>query len=60
MEIGNKVTSKLLTAVCIKKWCETVVVEVWQYDYRSETLLVDAKQVSKEEKLVDMSEQSMV
>ena len=49
VKVANKGTSKFLTAECIQNWSETFVVEDCRQDVRSETLLVDAKQVLEED-----------
>ena len=58
VKAANKGTSKLLTADCIQNWSETIIVEKNRQDFRSETLLVDAKQVVKEEMV--LSEHSIM
>ena len=60
VKVANKGTSKLLTAECIQNWSETIVVDDGWQDVRSETLLVDTKQVLEEEINLVMSEHSVV
>ena len=59
MDVANKGTSKLLTAECIQNWSETNKVDDGWQDLRSETLLVDTKQVLEEEIHLVMSEHSI-
>ena len=49
MKVANNGTSKFLTAECIQNWSETFIVDNGRQDVRSETLLVDTKQVLEEE-----------
>ena len=60
MKVANKGTSKFLTAECIQNWSETFIVDNGRQDVRSETLLVDTKQVLEEEIHLGMSEHSIV
>ena len=60
VNVENKGTSKLLTAECIQNWSETNVVDDGWQDLRSETLLVDTKQVLEEEIHSVMSEHSIM
>ena len=60
VKVANKGTSKFLTAECIQNWSETFIVDNGRQDVRSETLLVDAKQVLEEEIHLCMSEHSIV
>ena len=49
MKVANNGTSKFLTAECIQNWSETFIVDNGRQVVRSETLLVDTKQVLEEE-----------
>ena len=60
VKVANKGTSKFLTAECIQNWSETFIVDKGRQDVRSETLLVDTKQVLEEESHLGMSEHSIV
>ena len=60
VKVANKGTSKFLTAECIQNWSETFIVDNGRQDVRSETLLVDTKQVLEEEIHLGMSEHSIV
>ena len=60
VKVANKGTSKFLTAECIQNWSETFIVDNGRQDVRSETLLVDTKQVLEEDIHLGMSEQSIV
>ena len=60
VNLVDKGTSKLLTAEGIQNWSETFVVDNGRQDFRSETLLVDTKQVLEEEIHLIMSEHSIV
>ena len=60
VKVANKGTSKFLTAECIQKLSETFIVDNGRQDVRSETLLVDTKQVLEEDIHMFMSEQSIV
>ena len=59
VNVANKGTSKFLTAECIQNWSETFIVDNGRQDVRSETLLVDTKQVLEEEIHLGMSEHSI-
>ena len=56
----NKGISKLLTAECIQNWSETTVVENGRQDFRSETILANAKQALEEDFHLVISEHSIV
>ena len=56
----NKSTSKLLTAKCTWNRSETFVVDDGWEDFRSENLLVDTKQVLKEENIFAMNQHLIV
>ena len=58
--VANKGTSKFLTAECIQNWSKTFIVDNSRQDVRSETLLMDTKQVLEEKVHMFMSEQSIV
>ena len=58
--VANKGTSKFLTAECIQNWSKTFIVDNSRQDVRSETLLMDTKQVLEEKVHMFMSEQSVV
>ena len=60
VKVANKGTSKFLTAECIQKWSKTFIVDNSRQDVRSETLLMDTKQVLEEKVHMFMSEQSIV
>ena len=60
VRVANKGTSKLLTAECIQNWSETFVVDNGRQYFCSDTLLVDTKQVLKEEIHLFMSELSIM
>ena len=60
VKVANKGTSKFLTAECIQNWSETFIVDNGRQDVRSETLLVDTKQVLEEKVHMFMSEHSIV
>ena len=59
VKVANKGTSKFLTAECIQNWSETFIVDNGGQDVRSETLLVDTKQVLEEDIHLGMSEHSI-
>ena len=59
VNVANKGTSKFLTAECIQNWSETFIVDNGRQDVRSETLLVDTKQVLEEDIHLGMSEHSI-
>ena len=59
VKVANKGTSKFLTAECIQKLSETFIVDNGRQDVRSETLLVDTKQVLEEDIHLGMSEHSI-
>ena len=59
VKVANKGTSKFLTAECIQNLSETIVVENCRQDLRSETFLMDTKQLLEEE-IHLVSEQSIV
>ena len=58
--VANKGTSKFLTAECIQNWSKTFIVDNSRQDVRSETLLMDTKQVLEEKVHMFMSEQPIV
>ena len=60
VNVANKGTSKFLTAECIQNWSKTFIVDNSRQDVRSETLLMDTKQVLEEKVHMFMSEQSIV
>ena len=57
--VANKGTSKFLTAECIQNWSKTFIVDNSRQDVRSETLLMDTKQVLEEDIHLGMSEHSI-
>ena len=59
VKVANKGTSKFLTAECIQKLSETFIVDNGRQDVRSETLLVDTKQVLEEDIHLGMNEHSI-
>ena len=59
VNVANKGTSKFLTAECIQNWSKTFIVDNGWQDVRSETLLVDTKQVLEEDIHLGMSEHSI-
>ena len=59
VNVANKGTSKFLTAECIQNWSKTFIVDNGRQDVRSETLLVDTKQVLEEDIHLGMSEHSI-
>ena len=59
VNVANKGTSKFLTAECIQNWSETFIADNGRQDVRSETLLVDTKQVLEEDIHWGMSEHSI-
>ena len=60
VEIANKGTSKFLTAECIQNWSKTFILDNGWQEVRSETLLMDTKQVLEKEVHMFISEQSIV
>ena len=60
VKLANQGTSQLITTECIQKLSETFIVDNGRQDVRSETLLVDTKQVLEEEIHLGMSELSIV
>ena len=60
VKLAKKGTSKFLTAECIQNWSKTFIVDNSRQDVRSETLLMDTKQVLEEKVHMCMSEQSIV
>ena len=60
VKVANKGTSKFLTAECIQNWSKTFIVDNSRQDVRSETLLMDTKQVLEEKDHMFMSQQSIV
>ena len=60
VKLANQGTSQLITTECIQKLSETFIVDNGRQDVRSETLLVDTKQVLEEKVHMFMSEQSIV
>ena len=59
VKLANQGTSQLITTECIQKLSETFIVDNGQQDVRSETLLVDTKQVLEEDIHLGMSEHSI-
>ena len=59
VNVANKGTSKFLTAECIQNWSKTFIVDNGRQDVRSETLLVDTKQVLEEDIHLGMNEHSI-
>ena len=60
VKVANKGTSKFLTAKCIQNWSKTFIVDNSRQDVRSETLLMNTKQVLEEKVHMFLSEQSIV
>ena len=60
VKLANQGTSQLITTECIQKLSETFIVDNGRQDVRSETLLVDTKQVLEEDIHLGMSEHSIV
>ena len=60
VKLANQGTPQLITTECIQKLSETFIVDNGRPDVRSETLLVDTKQVLEEDIHLFMSEQSIV
>ena len=59
VKLANQGTPQLITTECIQKWSETFIVDNGRQDVRSETLLVDTKQVLEEDIHLGMSEHSI-
>ena len=59
VKLANQGTSQLITTECIQKLSETFIVDNGRQDVRSETLLVDTKQVLEEDIHLGMSELSI-
>ena len=59
VKLANQGTSQLITTECIQKLSETFIVDNGRQDVRSETLLVDTKQVLEEDIHLGMSEHSI-
>ena len=59
VKLANQGTSQLITTECIQKLSETFIVDNGRQDVRSETLLVDTKQVLEEAIHLGMSEHSI-
>ena len=59
VKLANQGTSQLITTECIQKLSETFIVDNGRQDVRSETLLVDTKQVLEEDIHWGMSEHSI-
>ena len=59
VKFANQGTSQLITTECIQKLSETFNVDNGRQDVRSETLLVDTKQVLEEDIHLGMSEHSI-
>ena len=59
VKLANQGTSQLITTECIQKLSETFIVDNGRQDVRSETLLVDTKQVLEEGIHLGMSEHSI-
>ena len=60
VKLANQGTSQLITRECIQNWSKTFIVDNSRQDVRSETLLMDTKQVLEEKVHMFMSEQSIV
>ena len=60
VKLANQGTPQLITTECIQKLSETFIVDNGRQDVRSETLLMDTKQVLEEKVHMFMSEQSIV
>ena len=59
VKLANQGTSQLITTECIQKLSETFIVDNGRQDVRSETLLVDTKQVLEEDIHLGLSEHSI-
>ena len=59
VKLANQGTSQLITTECIQNWSETFIEDNGRQDVRSETLLVDTKQVLEEDIHLGMSEHSI-
>ena len=59
VKLANQGTPQLITTECIQKLSETFIVDNGRQDVRSETLLVDTKQVLEEDIHLGMSELSI-
>ena len=59
VKLANQGTSQLITTECIQILSETFIVDNGRQDVRSETLLVDTKQVLEEDIHLGMSEHSI-
>ena len=59
VKFANQGTPQLITTECIQKLSETFIVDNGRQDVRSETLLVDTKQVLEEDIHLGMSEHSI-
>ena len=59
VKLANQGTLQLITTECIQKLSETFIVDNGRQDVRSETLLVDTKQVLEEDIHLGMSEHSI-
>ena len=59
VKLTNQGTSQLITTECIQKLSETFIVDNGRQDVRSETLLVDNKQVLEEDIHLGLSEHSI-
>ena len=59
VKLANQGTPLLITTECIQKLSETFIVDNGRQDVRSETLLVDTKQVLEEDIHLGMSEHSI-
>ena len=59
VKLANQGTSQLITTECIQKLSETFIVDNGRQDVRSETLLVDTKQVLEEDIHLGMNEHSI-
>ena len=59
VKLANQGTPQLITTECIQKMSETFIVDNGRQDVRSETLLVDTKQVLEEDIHLGMSEHSI-
>ena len=59
VKLANQGTPQLITTECIQKLSETFIVDNGRQDVRSETLLVDTKQVLEEDIHLGMSEHSI-
>ena len=59
VKLANQGTSQLITTECIQNWSKTFIVDNGRQDVRSETLLVDTKQVLEEDIHLGMNEHSI-